>query len=97
MPGDKIFLLFQIKINIFLKYLQVLLKLSLPCDTDLNFNSSRTSTKFLFDNVHLYSSARPQIFFSTSKSDKASKWILVGFFDMEEQQTLFNIQAWKER
>lgn len=54
-PGCKLFLLFEKQINLFPKYLHVLLKQRLPSHTDLNFNASKTCTKFWFDNVHLYS------------------------------------------
>lgn len=54
-PGCKLFLLFQIKTNLFPKYLQVLLKQRLPNHTYLNWNASKTGTKFWFNNIPWYS------------------------------------------
>lgn len=104
-PGCKLFLLFQIKTNLFPKYLQVLLKQRLPNHTYLNWNASKTGTKFWFNNVPLYSNG--SIYIDTLASNLSPYTtkvlgLLSGFWwgfwrgRFKKQQLFVNSQTWKD-
>lgn len=94
------------KLHLFPKYLQVLLKQRLANHTDLNLNASKTGTKFLFDNVHLSSNVSIYIdTFASNISPYTAKVIgllrgFLGFFEMKDSRSSelsVNTQTWKER